>query len=112
MARRWTSGAWASSSTFCCAGTLHSTTPTRCVSFCLPAAAALLPRTLLCFSLHGSSCPSLGFFGPQNKLFDIIKAGQYEFDEADWKDISEEAKDLIRHMLVRLCGEGCVCQGV
>lgn len=36
----------------------------------------------------------------QNKLFDIIKAGQYEFDEADWKDISEEAKDLIRHMLV------------
>ncbi len=39
---------------------------------------------------------------PQNKLFDIIKAGQYEFDEADWKDISAEAKDLIRHMLV--CG--------
>ncbi len=36
----------------------------------------------------------------QNKLFDIIKAGQYEFDEADWKDISGEAKDLIRRMLV------------
>lgn len=36
----------------------------------------------------------------QAKLFELIKTGQYEFDEADWKDISEDAKDLIRKILV------------
>ncbi len=36
----------------------------------------------------------------QNKLFELIKAGDYEFDEVDWKDISEPAKDLIRRILV------------
>ncbi len=41
-----------------------------------------------------------GFSFSQNKLFEIIKAGEYDFEEADWRDISEQAKDLIRKILV------------
>lgn len=37
----------------------------------------------------------------QKRLFEIIKRGQYEFDSPDWDPISAEAKDLIRHILVR-----------
>lgn len=35
----------------------------------------------------------------QARLFELIKAGEFEFDEADWKDISVDAKDLIARML-------------
>ena len=47
------------------------------------------------------ACCALGVWRRQNKLFEIIKAGEYDFEEADWKDISDEAKDLIRKILVR-----------
>ena len=45
----------------------------------------------------------------QTKLFEIIKAGEYEFEEADWRDISEAAKDLIRKILVSCQGAGSQC---
>lgn len=35
----------------------------------------------------------------QPRLFQMIKAGEYEFDEQYWDEVSEEAKDLIRRML-------------
>ena len=47
------------------------------------------------------ACCALVVWRRQNKLFEIIKAGEYDFEEADWKDISDEAKDLIRKILVR-----------
>ena len=34
------------------------------------------------------------------ELFDLIKRGKYNFDAPVWKDISEEAKDLIKSLLV------------
>jgi serine/threonine protein kinase len=34
-------------------------------------------------------------------LFQRIKTGVYEFPASDWDHVSEEAKDLIRHLLVR-----------
>jgi serine/threonine protein kinase len=34
------------------------------------------------------------------ELFDIIKQGDYNFEAAAWKTTSEEAKDLIRRLLV------------
>ena len=34
------------------------------------------------------------------ELFEIIKSGEYNFDAPAWKDISNEAKDLIARMLV------------
>lgn len=37
----------------------------------------------------------------QETLFNSIQEGLYEFPEAEWACISEEAKDLIRHLLVR-----------
>lgn len=37
----------------------------------------------------------------QETLFNSIQEGLYEFPEAEWSCISEEAKDLIRHLLVR-----------
>lgn len=36
----------------------------------------------------------------QARLFELIKTGTFEFDPTDWKDISEQAKDLIRKILV------------
>jgi serine/threonine protein kinase len=35
----------------------------------------------------------------QHELFRKIRAGEYEFSKGDWKNISEEAKDLIRKLL-------------
>lgn len=35
----------------------------------------------------------------QLKLFSRIKRGEWKFHEADWKHISEDAKDLIRQLL-------------
>lgn len=37
----------------------------------------------------------------QNMLFDCIKNGVYEYPEAEWSGISDEAKDLINHLLVK-----------
>jgi calcium/calmodulin-dependent protein kinase I len=36
----------------------------------------------------------------QHDLFRKIKAAEYEFESPDWDDISDDAKDLIRHILV------------
>lgn len=37
----------------------------------------------------------------QESLFNRIQDGVFDFPEADWAVISEDAKDLIRHLLVR-----------
>ncbi|KAE8610059.1 hypothetical protein XENTR_v10012002 [Xenopus tropicalis] len=37
----------------------------------------------------------------QNKLFESIQEGKYEFPEKDWSHISNSAKDLISKLLVR-----------
>uniref|UniRef100_A0AC35U5S2 Protein kinase domain-containing protein n=1 Tax=Rhabditophanes sp. KR3021 TaxID=114890 RepID=A0AC35U5S2_9BILA len=37
----------------------------------------------------------------QATLFESIKIGDFEFPESEWGDVSEESKDLIRHLLVR-----------
>ncbi|KAJ7332768.1 hypothetical protein JRQ81_014948 [Phrynocephalus forsythii] len=37
----------------------------------------------------------------QNKLFESIQEGKYEFPDKDWSHISSEAKDLISRLLVR-----------
>lgn len=37
----------------------------------------------------------------QDQLFHCIQEGVYDFPERDWAYISEEAKDLIRHLLVK-----------
>ncbi|XP_008107761.1 MAP kinase-interacting serine/threonine-protein kinase 1 isoform X2 [Anolis carolinensis] len=37
----------------------------------------------------------------QNKLFESIQEGKYEFPEKDWSHISDDAKDLISKLLVR-----------
>ncbi|POI27704.1 hypothetical protein CIB84_008546 [Bambusicola thoracicus] len=37
----------------------------------------------------------------QNKLFESIQEGKYEFPDKDWSHISSEAKDLISKLLVR-----------
>uniref|UniRef100_A0A8C8ZRZ0 Protein kinase domain-containing protein n=1 Tax=Prolemur simus TaxID=1328070 RepID=A0A8C8ZRZ0_PROSS len=37
----------------------------------------------------------------QNKLFESIQEGKYEFPDKDWAHISSEAKDLICRLLVR-----------
>lgn len=34
-------------------------------------------------------------------LFDSIKNGVYEYPEKEWSSISDEAKDLINHLLVK-----------
>eukprot|EP00922_Rhytidocystis_sp_ex-Travisia-forbesii_P049188 GHVS01073256.1.p1 GENE.GHVS01073256.1~~GHVS01073256.1.p1 ORF type:complete len:638 (-),score=86.27 GHVS01073256.1:710-2623(-) len=34
------------------------------------------------------------------EILQKVKAGKYSFNEADWKNVSMEAKDLIRHLLV------------
>ncbi|NWR25810.1 KCC1G kinase, partial [Emberiza fucata] len=35
----------------------------------------------------------------ESKLFEKIKEGYYEFESPFWDDISESAKDFIRHLL-------------
>lgn len=37
----------------------------------------------------------------QDQLFELIQDGDFEFHTEDWATISEEAKDLIRHLLVK-----------
>jgi MAP kinase interacting serine/threonine kinase len=36
--------------------------------------------------------------GNNEKLFDLIKKGEYHFPDKDWADISPEAKDLIKRL--------------
>ena len=36
----------------------------------------------------------------QNELFTRIRSGEWEFDQKDWKHISEDAKEMIRNLLV------------
>lgn len=38
-------------------------------------------------------------------LFDRIKDGVYEYPETDWYIVSNEAKDLINHLLVKNASE-------
>ena len=35
----------------------------------------------------------------QEQMFERIKHGEWDFDPEDWKDVSQEAKDLIRGLL-------------
>ena len=37
----------------------------------------------------------------KNNLFESIQNGVYEFPEREWAFISDEAKDLISHLLVK-----------
>jgi len=37
----------------------------------------------------------------QDQLFSCIQGGSYDFPEREWQYISEDAKDLIRHLLVK-----------
>jgi len=37
----------------------------------------------------------------QDQLFTCIQDGQYDFPDREWHNISEDAKDLIRHLLVK-----------
>ncbi len=45
---------------------------------------------------HGEACQSC-----QDSLFMRIQEGMYDFPNVEWSTISEDAKDLIRHLLVR-----------
>lgn len=45
---------------------------------------------------QGESCPDC-----QENLFQRIQGGYFDFPDEEWKHISLEAKDLIRHLLVR-----------
>lgn len=45
---------------------------------------------------RGESCKTC-----QELLFYSIQQGYYEFPEKDWRSISEDAKDLIRKLLVK-----------
>jgi len=42
-----------------------------------------------------------GNFSLQELLFESIQEGRYDFPEREWGSISEEAKDLIRGLLVK-----------
>lgn len=44
---------------------------------------------------------SLSLFPKQESLFTRIQEGIYDFPDSEWRDISDEAKDLIKHLLVR-----------
>ena len=44
-----------------------------------------------CFPFEGDT---------DKEIFDAIKNKKYQFHEEEWKNISKEAKDLIKHMLV------------
>lgn len=37
----------------------------------------------------------------QNNLFERIQEGKYEFGDRDWAHITDSAKDLISHLLMR-----------
>jgi serine/threonine protein kinase len=36
----------------------------------------------------------------QNALFEKIRCGEYAFHESEWRNVSEDAKELIRNLLV------------
>jgi calcium/calmodulin-dependent protein kinase I len=44
---------------------------------------------------------NLPFMGrSQKELFRKIVAGKYEFDDEDWQDVSDDAKDLVKRLLI------------
>lgn len=46
-------------------------------------------------------CGNLPFLGrSQKELFRKIVSGKYEFKEDDWEFVSDEAKDLVKHLLI------------
>lgn len=49
-----------------------------------------------CGWARGEFCQSC-----QDQLFTCIQEGTYDFPDKDWMYVSEEAKDLIRHLLVK-----------
>jgi MAP kinase interacting serine/threonine kinase len=49
-----------------------------------------------CGWARGEFCASC-----QDQLFTCIQEGTYDFPDRDWKYVSEDAKDLIRHLLVK-----------
>ena len=49
-----------------------------------------------CGWARGEFCASC-----QDQLFTCIQEGTYDFPDADWRYVSEDAKDLIRHLLVK-----------
>lgn len=50
------------------------------------------------FLLLSGNLPFMG--RSQKELFRKIVAGKYEFDDEDWKDVSSDAKDLVKRLLV------------
>lgn len=48
----------------------------------------------------------------QESLFHSIQEGRYDFPEAEWGDISDEAKDLISSLLVKNASERISAQKV
>lgn len=57
-------------------------------------AAGVILYILLC-----SFPPFISIDNDQEKLFDAILLGQYEFPDEYWSDVSPLAKELIQHML-------------
>lgn len=47
-----------------------------------------------------------------DKLFEKIKGGAFTFPAKDWDDISPEAKDLIKGLLVVDCNKRMACQDI
>ena len=45
---------------------------------------------------RGEACQSC-----QDLLFNSIQDGEYDFPDEEWNSVSEQARDLIRHLLVR-----------
>lgn len=69
---------------------------------------------VICYIMLSGKCPFTGKCGSdcgwdrgeqcfecQELLFERIKEGFYDFPDEDWGHVSEDAKDLIRHLLVR-----------
>lgn len=50
------------------------------------------------FLLLSGNLPFMG--RSQKELFRKIVSGKYEFDEEDWQDVSDDAKDLVKRLLI------------
>ena len=51
------------------------------------------------FEFLSSQVPFTEPTGDENKLFEVIKKGKFDFKNEFWKNISPEAKDLVVHLL-------------